>query len=104
LFGGTEKNETHGRRVGVSAEIRTGTSGIQIINLTADVFHIPCVSSMYSELQKFTTQTLLSLNDLDNNSPRVLLCTYLHILQTTGFFFLFLMFYTHRCFILLFNC
>jgi len=86
LFGGTEKNETHGRRVGVSAEIRTGTSSIQIINLTVDVFHIPCVSSPYNELQKFTTQTLLSLNDMDNNSPRVLLCTSLHILQRTIFF------------------
>ena len=51
FFGGTEKNETHGRRVAVSAEIRTGTSSIQITNLTVDVFHIPCISSMYSELQ-----------------------------------------------------
>jgi len=41
LFGGTEKNETRGWRVGVSAEIRTGISSIQIMNLTVDVFHIP---------------------------------------------------------------
>lgn len=54
------------------------------LQLMCSIFR--CISSMYSELQKFTTQTLLSLNDLDNNSPRVLLCTSLHILQITVIF------------------